>query len=145
MSQHELEDDPLTDEQEAQDAILRDRSRAHLASKAAQMGMTPMEYIAAGHAVAQMPEDSLRYDESRQLAAPSTFRPMPAASLNAPQVPIRDRMQEWLEKDRGRAFMEGFNDYFDPAPPAQALEAVPGPDIIDDDIIDAELVEDDDI
>ena len=71
MSQYELDDDePITEEQQYQDAVLRDVSRAQLVSRAAAAGMTPMEYMATGHASAAMPDDRLRYDESRQLPAP---------------------------------------------------------------------------
>lgn len=70
MSKYELDDDePISEEQSRADDRMHNVSRAQLVSRAAAAGMTPMEYMAAGRASAAMPDDRLRYDESRQISS----------------------------------------------------------------------------
>lgn len=151
------DEEPLSNEEMARLDIQRAKGQAALISRAASLGMTPMEMFASGQVVANLPADALAFDRGRQLPAAAEKRDIEAPPTDAPadegvagpvvKVPVQANqslgraIQDWLEKDRGQSFMEGFVGYFDSdvyTSQAPEDEAVPQTD--DSEVVEGEIV-----
>jgi hypothetical protein len=91
---------------------------------------------------AKDPEDTVII--MRDTSAPTIY---PGSSERA--TDIRSRMEEWLARDGGRSFAEGFNGYFDagrgahtPRAPEEAAVPPTSEPINDDEVVEGEIVPD---